>query len=68
MPAGLRFKPIAWVDMPMSARKCFQRTRVLWNSDGLMNGVEWFVTFAEPTTYYLRTREWRWFVAKEKQQ
>lgn len=58
------FKPIAWSDMPMSARKTYFRlVRAFPEVDGLVRGVEWIKTFAEPNKTYLRTREMRWFVA-----
>ena len=51
--------------MPLSARKVWQRTvRAFPETAGLINGVEWFFTIAEPNKMYLRTREMQWFVAE----
>lgn len=61
----MRFKPTNWASMPLSARKCFLRTRKASPStDGRIRGWEWFVTYAEPDKVYAASRDMRWFVAQ----
>lgn len=60
------FRPVLWIDIPISARKAFMRLCGYFPGDGLERGLEWWTTYAEPHKVYLRTREFRWFVAEEK--
>jgi hypothetical protein len=60
----MRFKPIRWSDMPMSAKKLYVRTdRMFPNVNGRIKGWEWFSTLTEPNKTYAVSRDMRWFVA-----
>jgi hypothetical protein len=60
----MRFKPLKWADMPLSARKAFIRTVRAFPGEGRIKGWEWFQTIAEPDKMYAVSRDWRWFVAQ----
>jgi hypothetical protein len=61
----MRFKPLRWADMPLSARKCYMRLcRSFPGVDGRFRGWETFHTWAEPNKMYAVSRDMRWFVAK----
>lgn len=62
--AKRRFKPINVADIPPSVAGSILATMEAFpNVDGLIRGVEWFGG-ADHERMYLRTRDWRWFVAE----